>query len=70
MCIRDSYNIVLYILPGRARNAMPSPALGLRQVDAAEQQHQFLVAENYFRFLARGFRPSEPALFQTLGADP
>ena len=45
---------------------MPRPALGLYQVDAAEQQRKLLLAENHLRFFARGCWPPEPSLLQTL----
>lgn len=49
---------------------MPSPATGLRQIDTAEKQHEFFVAEDDFvSFFAR-FRPPEASLFQALGAYP
>src|SRR5665213_547441 len=54
----------------RAVHAMPRAPPGLRQIDAAEQQRKFLVAENDFCFFTVGFRPAEPALLQPLGTDP
>lgn len=42
----------------------------MRQIDAAEQQREFLVTEDNFRFFPRGFRPPEAALLQMFGADP
>src|ERR1019366_1338023 len=49
---------------------MPCPPSGLRQIDAAEKQGEFLVAQDDFAFFARGFRPAEPSLLQPLGAHP
>ena len=47
---------------------MPCPPAGLRQIDTAEKQHEFFVAEGDFvAFFAR-FRPPETSLLQALGA--
>jgi hypothetical protein len=49
---------------------MPTPAAGLRQIDTAEKQHEFFVAEGDFvSFFAR-FRPPEASFLQALGAYP
>ena len=47
---------------------MPRPTPGLRQIDTAEQQHEFLVAERDFVLFTLGLRPSESSLLQTLVA--
>src|SRR5664279_5475044 len=49
---------------------VPLPALRVSQIDAPQQQRQFLVAEHDLRFLARGFRPVEASLLQALGTHP
>src|SRR5271156_4163791 len=49
---------------------MPCAAAGLCQIDAPDQQHEFFMAEGDFAFFALWRRPPEPALLQTLRADP
>ena len=49
---------------------MPCPAAGLRQIDAAEKQHEFLVAEGDFVCFFARFRPPEASLLKALGAYP
>src|ERR1019366_4207353 len=49
---------------------VPLPALGVSQIDAPQQQRQFLVAEHDLRFLAGGLRPAEASLLQALGTHP
>ena len=38
---------------------MPCPAPGLGQIDAADQQHEFLVAQGHLGFLVGYFRRAE-----------
>jgi len=54
----------------RALDTMPGPAAGLRQIDAADQQHELFVAESDSTFFALGCRPAESAFLQTFGAYP
>ena len=49
---------------------MPCAAVGLRQIDTAEQQHEFFVAEGDFVFFALCLRPPKASLLQSLGAYP
>ena len=49
---------VIFFL-GRACHAMPRPLPGLCQIDAAQQQHEFFVAEDDFALFTRGFRPAK-----------
>src|SRR5580704_18383600 len=49
---------------------MPCPAAGLRQIDTAEKQHEFFVAEGDFVSFFGRFRPPEASLLQALGAYP
>src|SRR5450432_2496888 len=49
---------------------MPCPATGLRQIDTAEKQHEFFVAEGDFVSFFASFRPPEASLLQALGAYP
>jgi hypothetical protein len=51
-----------------ARYAMPCAPSGLRQIDAAQKQHEFFVAEDDFAFLSRGFRPAKTPFLQALVA--
>jgi hypothetical protein len=47
---------------------MPCPAPGLRQIDTAEKQHEFFVAEGDFVSLCARFRPPETSLLHALVA--
>jgi hypothetical protein len=47
---------------------MPCATAGLRQIDTADKQHEFFVAENDFAFLSFRFRPPEPTLLQSFVA--
>lgn len=47
---------------------MPCARSGLRQIDAAQKQHEFLMAEDDFAFPTRGFRPPETPFLQALVA--
>jgi len=49
---------------------MPCAPSGLRQINAAQKQHEFFVAEDDFAFLTRGFRPAKTPSPETLGAHP
>src|SRR5277367_6951473 len=49
---------------------MPCPAPGLRQIDTAEKQHEFFVAEGDLVSLCARFRPPETSLLHALGAYP
>ena len=49
---------------------MPCPAAGLRQIDTAEKQHEFFVAESDLVSFFGRFRPPEAALLQALGTYP
>ena len=49
---------------------VPVPAPAVRQIDATQQQRQFLVAEHHPGLSARHRWPPEAALLQPLGADP
>src|SRR5271163_3887842 len=53
----------------RACHAMPCALPDLRQIDSAQQQHEFFMAEDDFAFLARGFRPAKTPPLQALGTD-
>jgi hypothetical protein len=45
---------------------MPGALSGLPQIDAAQKQHEFFVAEDDFAFLTRGFRPAKAPFLQPL----
>src|ERR1017187_8740297 len=49
---------------------VPLPSLGTGQINAPQQQRQFLVTEHDLRFLAGGLRPPEASLLQALGTHP
>jgi len=53
----------------RALDTMPGAATGLRQIDAADQQHQFFVGESDPAFFAVGFRPPKSAFLQAFRAN-
>src|SRR5580698_545341 len=49
---------------------MPCPPAGLRQIDTAQKQHEFFVAEGDFVAFFVRFRPPETSLLKALGAYP
>src|ERR1700722_578549 len=49
---------------------MPCPAAGLRQIDTAEKQHEFFLAEGDFVAFFVRFRPPKASLLQAFGAYP
>ena len=48
---------------------VPTPALGPFQIDAAQQQRQFLMAEHDLGLPAHWCRPTNAAFLQSLGTD-
>src|SRR5215204_5303621 len=52
------------------RDTMPCSPACLLQIDATQQQRQFLMAEDQLRFFVRRLRPSESSFLQTFGTDP
>jgi hypothetical protein len=47
---------------------MPCALSGLRQIDAAQKQHEFFVAEDDFALFTGGFRPAKATFLQALVA--
>src|SRR5919108_3385320 len=48
----------------------PRPTFAARQIDAAQQQRQLLLAQHHFALSGFRLRPAKAPLLQTLGANP